>query len=242
MAIQGERAMSLIFQERLSDSPLVERVWQSYSEGDGTFLSVAVCHWEMVVTKYQGSMMFTIRGPETLATQADYPKDGEWVGIRFKLGTFMPKFPANQLVGDETNLPEAGQQSFWLDGAAWEFPTYENADTFVSRLVKAQLIVDEPLVDVALQDRLPNFSLRTVQRRFLQATGLTQGATRQIERARHATTLLRQGTSILDTVYQAGYADQPHLTRSLKHYIGQTPSQIADEEYRQQLSFLFNTK
>jgi AraC-like DNA-binding protein len=28
-------------------------------------------------------------------------------------------------------------------------------------------------------------------------------------------------------VYQAGYADQSHMTRSLKHFIGYTPAQIA---------------
>ncbi len=39
-------------------------------------------------------------------------------------------------------------------------------------------------------------------------------------------TLLQQGVSIVDTVDQAGYADQPHLTRSLKRFIGQTPAQL----------------
>jgi methylphosphotriester-DNA--protein-cysteine methyltransferase len=38
--------------------------------------------------------------------------------------------------------------------------------------------------------------------------------------------LLQQGVSILDTVDQAGYFDQPHLTRALKHLMGQTPAQI----------------
>ncbi len=48
----------------------------------------------------------------------------------------------------------------------------------------------------------------------------------KLDRARQAADLLAQGVSILDTVDQAGYADQPHLTRSLKHFIGQTPAQI----------------
>jgi AraC-like DNA-binding protein len=39
--------------------------------------------------------------------------------------------------------------------------------------------------------------------------------------------LLEQGVSLLDTAYQAGYADQSHMTRSLKHFIGHTPAQIA---------------
>jgi len=39
--------------------------------------------------------------------------------------------------------------------------------------------------------------------------------------------LLQQGASILDTVFDAGYSDQPHLTRSLKHWIGHTPGQLS---------------
>jgi methylphosphotriester-DNA--protein-cysteine methyltransferase len=70
-------------------------------------------------------------------------------------------------------------------------------------------------------------SLRTVRRRFLLATGLTYKAIEQIERAKQAADLLEQGVSLLDTAYQAGYADQPHMTRSLKHFIGHTPAQIA---------------
>jgi methylphosphotriester-DNA--protein-cysteine methyltransferase len=66
-----------------------------------------------------------------------------------------------------------------------------------------------------------------VRRRFLTATGLTPGTIRQIERARHALTLLRQGRPILDVVFEAGYFDQPHLTRSLRQFMGRTPAQIA---------------
>ena len=44
-----------------------------------------------------------------------------------------------------------------------------------------------------------------------------------------AVALLRQGVSPLDTVEQTGYTDQPHLTRSLKRLIGQTPTQLAPE-------------
>jgi methylphosphotriester-DNA--protein-cysteine methyltransferase len=55
---------------------------------------------------------------------------------------------------------------------------------------------------------------------------VAQSTARQIERARYATLLLRQGISIPDTTHEAGYFDQPHLTRSLKYFIGQTPAQI----------------
>ena len=77
------------------------------------------------------------------------------------------------------------------------------------------------------------------QRRFVRATGLTYSAFRQTERARHATDLLRSGVPIADVVHDAGYFDQPHLTRSLKRLIGLTPGQIVCGG--RQLSFLYKT-
>src|SRR5438270_126041 len=53
--------------------------------------------------------------------------------------------------------------------------------------------------------------------------------------------LLKQGVSILDTVEQAGYFDQPHLTRSLKYLIGQTPAQILEKSRPEQMPFLYKT-
>jgi AraC-like DNA-binding protein len=182
-----------------------------------------------------------VRGPETKATPLDCSADGKWLGIRFTLGTVMPHLPASHLVDGGVNLPDAGSRSFWLHRSAWQFPDFEDADTFVERLVRDGLLIREPIVQAALQNQLKDQSLRTAQRYFMRTTGLTHSTVRQIERARYATTLLQQGRSILDVVYEAGYFDQPHLTRSLKYYIGQTPAQIMDRSKSQQLSFLYKT-
>ncbi len=214
------------FEARPSDSPYVEGVWRTQSTGSGSFISAAESHWGMVVTRSMGKTYLTVRGPETKATPAPIPEDAEFFGIVFRLGTFMPHLPARILVDGETNLPEAAGKSFWLKGSAWQFPDYHNADTFVDRLVRQGLLVHEPVVDAALQGQLNEVSLRSVQRRFLRATGLTHSTIRGIERARQALSLLEGGVSILDTVDQAGYADQAHLTRALKRLMGQTPAQI----------------
>ena len=234
--------MTFLIEDRPSDSSFVKTIWRAQSEDAGSFISIAATHWEMVVTKYRGKTSFTVRGPETKATPLHYQWIGaEWLGIRFKLGTLMPHLPASHLVDGAVNLPDAGSRSFWLHRSAWQFPEFENADTFVDRLVREGLLVREPFVQAALQDQLKDLSLRTAQRHFLRTTGLTHSAVRQIERARYATTLLQQGLSIPDVVYEAGYFDQPHLTRSLKHYMGQTPAQIMDPSRSQQLSFLYKT-
>ncbi len=218
--------MIFTFEERPSDSSFVETIWRTQSVGGGSFTSLAESHWGIVVTRQRDRTYLTVRGPETKALPAPIPEDAEFFGITFRLGTFMPHLPARNLVDGETNLPEATRQSFWLNGSAWQFPDYDNADTFVDRLVRNGLLVCEPVVVAALRGELNDLSLRSVQRRFVRATGLTHGAVYQIERARRAMILLQQGVSILDTVEQAGYADQPHLTRSLKHFLGQTPAQI----------------
>ncbi len=214
------------FDARLSDSPFVDVIWRTQSDCGGTFTSIAESHWGIVVTKQYDNIWLTVRGPETKASAAPVPENAEFFGIVFKLGTSMLPLPARNLVNGELNLPEASSKSFWLHGSAWQFPNFDNADTFINRLVHGGLIVHEPVVDAALQGHLPDLSLRSVQRRFVQATGLSHNAIHQIERARRAVSFLENGLSILDTVDQLGYADQPHLTRSLKHLMGQTPAQI----------------
>ena len=243
LRVTSRECEMIIFDEnRLSDSPFVERVWRCHSEGAAPFLSIAASRCELVVTRLQGKVTMTVRGPETRATPlGDCPGDGEWLGILLKLGTFLPHLPTRTLVDAGVNLPAVSRNSFWLFGSTWQLPDYDNADTFVDRLVRKGELACEPVVHAALQGHLKDRSLSTIQRRFLRATGLTQSAARQIERARYATHLLQQGVSILDTVEQAGYFDQPHLTRSLSYLIGQTPAQIREQSRPEQMPFLYKT-
>lgn len=233
----------LIFDEdRPSDSPYIERVWRCHCERAAPFLSIAASRCELVVGRLAGKITMTLRGPETQATpQGDCPGDGEWVGILLKLGAFLPQLPTGALVDTGVNLPTLSRTSFWLANASWQFPDYDNAETFVGRLVREGLLAREPLVEDAMRGELANRSSSTIQRRFMWATGLTRGAVRQIERARYATSLLQQGVSISDTVFAVGYFDQPHLTRSLKRLIGQTPAEIREGTRPEQMPFLYKT-
>jgi AraC-like DNA-binding protein len=237
----------IIFEEdRPSDSPFVERIWRCHSEGADPFLSIAESRCELVVTRLRAQVTLTVRGPETRATPYGLcPAEGEWLGIRLKPGAYLAHLPANTLVDAATPLPNASSASFWLAGSSWQFPDFENADTFVDWLVREGLLLRESVIEDALHGHLTvrsqDLSLRSLQRRFLQATGVTQGKVRQIERARYATLLLRQGSSIPDVTLAAGYFDQAHLTRSLKYYIGQTPAQIREKNSLEQLSFLYKT-
>jgi AraC-like DNA-binding protein len=228
------------FEDRASDHPFIEKVWRCHSERADSFLSVAANNFEMAITRLRGERFLTLRGPETKATTMDCPAEGEWVGIRFKVGTFMPRFlPGSLLDHKDVTLPSATGHSFWLNGSALEYPDFQNAETFVERLVKSGILSHDRVVQDTLFRRPGELCSRSTQRHFLRSAGITYATFRQIERARYATNLLREGVSIFDVIVAAGYFDQAHLTRSLRHFIGETPAKIIQGQ--KQLSFLYNT-
>jgi len=222
--------MEFVFDASAALSSYVAMFWYTHSERAGTFTSAAISNWEMVITTFNGETTIAARGPETKASEADFPADAEFVGITFKLGTFMPHLPVKTLLDrQDATLPEASNNSFWLHGSAWELPTVENADVFVNRLIRQGILVRDPVVEAAIQGHTPDMSIRSLQYRFLQATGLTHKTIQQIERARSAVSLLEHGTPILDTAFELGYFDQAHLTNSLRRFIGKTPAHIAQK-------------
>lgn len=228
-------------EDRASDHPFVEKVWRCHTERADTFLSIAANSFEMVFTRLSGKSFLTLRGPETAATPFDCPAEGQWVGIRFRPGTFMPRFlPGSLSDHNDVTLPPATGQSFWLNGSALEYPSFDNAESLVKRLAKSGILSRDLVVEDTLLRRPRELSLRSVQRHFLRSAGVTYIRFRQIERARYATILLREGVSILDVVSRLGYSDQAHLTRSLRRFIGETPAKIMRRE--RQLSFLYKTE
>ena len=219
--------MSMTFEQRTSDSPYIESVTHGWTQSEGSSVRPAECHWHMVFVREHGRLHPIVVGPLQTAGLASWGSGAEILWVKFKLGTFMPHLPVKNHIDSETVLPgAASSDSFWLNSSAWRFPTYENIEIFINRLVREDTLRFDPVVAAALQDQPQDVPSRTMRHRFLRTTGLTQGHIRQIERAQRAAVLLRDGLSILDTVYEMGYCDQPHLTKSLKQFVGYTPAQI----------------
>ena len=217
-----------MYEERRSDSPYVEVVTHGLTETDGSTVRPAESRWHLVVVRQAGDARALAVGPLTGAGVASWAAGAEILWIRFALGTFMPHVPTRNLLDKEMVLPDATSKSFWLGGSAWPFPDHENAEEFVERLVREGVLARDPVVGAASTERPPQgLSPRTLRHRFLRATGLAQGAVRQVERANRAAAHLRRGVPIPDVVYEEGYFDQSHMTRSLKRWVGRTPTRIA---------------
>ena len=191
------------------------------------FTSVANATWDMVFVRSYGRTHIIVHGPETAAAQAPVPPDAEMFGITFKTGVFMPhlqlKFAKDH---HDIALPSANANTFWLHGSTWEIPTIDNADVFVQRLMRANMLVQDDAVVAVLQGQPTDLSRRSMQYRFVRATGISHKTIQQIERAHQAVAQLQAGHDILTTALDLGFYDQAHFSNALKRFIGHTPSEI----------------
>lgn len=217
---------ALRFTTRGSDSPWVDAVWTCTSERVTAMTSVAGVRWGLVFWERGGRAYASITGPETRAGTAPVPEGATFTGIEFALGTSLRAVPTPALVDGGIDLPDATGRTFRLDGARWETPGPDDAEALVARLVRAGVVVRDPLPAEVLRGHRPPLSARTAERRFRAATGLTQGAVRQIERARAAARLLAAGDPAAGVVAALDYFDEPHLARALRAYVGRTAGQL----------------
>ena len=220
--------VGLRFETRASDSSWVDTVWTCASEQVTEMTSVAAVSWGLVFWEHEGRAYASVSGPETVTATAPVPQGATFVGIEFAVGTSLRAVPTPALVDGGVELPDATSRTFWLDGVRWETPGPDDAEALVDRLVRSGAVVRDPLVTEVRRGHRPAVSGRTVERRFRMATGLTQGAIRQIERARNASTLLAGGDPVGDVVSRLEYFDEPHLARALRRYVGRTARQLRE--------------
>ena len=167
----------------------------------------------------------TLRGPVSKGTQVECPPNGEWLAIRFGFGNVLPRTATDALTDhQDMQLPVLNKRPFLVLQLDLEDPDYENAEALVHRWARAGVIARSHATDAAVEGDVDWMSRRSVQRHFRRVTGMTFSTYQQIQRARHAASLLMSGSSILDVTFAVGYFDQAHLTRSVKHLIGMTPA------------------
>jgi hypothetical protein len=228
--------MSARREERASDSPLVARITRVRYQGDTRDVTTPDGCWDIVVMKVRGQVSLLQTGVITRPVTLDYGAGDEYLAISFKPGVFQPRLPGPRMLDRGRLLPTEARRlspgSFWLAREQLEIPTFENAEGMVDRLARRELIVRDEIVAGVVDGHPRAISPRSVQRHFLQAMGMTAKRLEQIQRAHQAVALLRAGRRVVDVALELGYADQPHLTRSLKAILGQTPARISADGRR----------
>jgi len=88
------------FNERLSDSPLVEVIYRTRSVGGGSFTSIATTQWEMVITKQKERITLSLRGPETMICH--HESDSFQVCNQMRITRNEIPFLARDIIKDQT--------------------------------------------------------------------------------------------------------------------------------------------
>jgi hypothetical protein len=222
--------MTVVQAERPSDSPLVEKIVEIHYEESKREWSRPDGRWELVVMRSRGRTMVFQTGMLSRAIPLDYARGDSLLAISFKPGVFVPRTPGIAMLNRVVERPLVGARAFAMDGETLEIPTFENADVLVHRLARKGLLLRDELVESVAGGQPRAISVRSIQRHFLIAIGMTPKQFEQITRASRAVDLLRAGVAPAVVALEAGYSDQPHLTRALKSIMGQTPAAISRAE------------
>ncbi|SEE89509.1 helix-turn-helix domain-containing protein [Jiangella alba] len=220
--------MGLTFTAVAGELPLVQRVWSASCHAATGFASAVKTSSLISFARRGGQVTVHVHGPETVGTSMTCEEGSEYFGVELRLGAYLPLHPPAGLTDHrDALLPVLSGHRFLLDNREWELPTVQNVDVFVSRLVRAGLLLFDPLVaDIRHGERPRGMSERVAQLRFRRAVGLSHRKVVSIEQARHAAQLLMAGRSIADVVTACGYYDHPHLTRAMRRATGHAPSEL----------------
>lgn len=220
--------MGIVKTSRGSASPFIQKVAMRQYSGDTTDIAFPDGARDIVVMRMDGRTQVMVTGNITQPIQLDFPPGSEVMNIMFTPGVHFTAsiLAAQKMVNESFFLQPAGKNGLWMGGAVFEIPSFTTAEDFVATLAKNNLIEIDEFVTRMVNGNPMASSERTTQRRFLQATGLTYKYFTQIERAWKAANLLQTGMPARDVAFALGFADQPHMIKSLKTILGQTPTDL----------------
>lgn len=208
-------------------SPVIEAVTHTtFSEDGSTQFRPDGC-WDFAILKSAHGTRVLRTGLTTSAVTHHYAAGDEILSIAFKASSYMSLMPAEEMRDQGVVLDAIGRDRFSLGSEVFEIPTFETVDSFVHKLLRRGVVEDNRLVASVVSGHPMAMTERTMQRHFLKTTGVTYKTFTQIERAQKAIALLQQGRPAADVAFALGYSDQPHLIRSVKAIMGQSPRQIA---------------
>jgi len=222
--------MSQVNRSRKTDNPYVETIWMTQCITDGVYQATPDGSWDLIaMIDVDGSESMMLTGQATKTYPVPYRAGVSSVVISFAPGAYMPDYNLAKLVDSFEMLPNVDDKHFELLGHTFPFPhDFDEAEKLVEELVSLGMLKSNHVVEGVLGGKSPAMSARAKQRHFVQTTGMTHKAFEQIKRAQKAVSELKQGKKPSDVAAEVGYADQPHLAKSLKKIMDAKPSNVDD--------------
>lgn len=219
--------MSQIHQSRYSSHPYIDRIWKTQNVADGTYLATPDGSWDIIVLhQADGTRGVMLTGQATEPANVPYQAGTGSVVVSFAAGAYLPAYPGKKLLNVVEMLPCPDDDHFVLAGQTFEIPTFETAEQLVTAMIDRGVLKMDAIVAAILHGDAKALSDRAKQRHFSDVTGLTRKSLEQIRRAQDAVRQLQDGKRPIDVAMEAGFADQAHLSKSLKKIMHRKPSDI----------------
>lgn len=157
------------------------------------------------------------------------PAPGRWTVVALAPATFVRLRDALGLLDARSAAPpqraSAGQLRAWLDRLVRQAP----ANTVSARLHRLWLHLRDdlpgtPVIELA---QLAGVTRRQLHRDFTAVLGLTPSLHQRLVRVRIALWDLAHGHALAAVSAAAGFADQSHMAREIRHFTGARPSSLA---------------
>jgi Helix-turn-helix domain len=215
---------ALIWRERASELDFIVSVWAgSASEITPRTVLADPCI-SIILVKSSDSAEVIIRGPETKPRGDIFLPGYTWTGIRLRPGVQLKNFPAQQFANSFRTLPADGNGRFRFEGTLLQFPDFDNAEQLIKQMRRLGYISSKGLggQEFPKQGMSPKSYSRFIKRN----TGLSPYKLHQLQRMAEALRLLQQGMPAATVASELGFADQAHLHRATKQFLGHTPKEL----------------
>lgn len=215
-----------MYEERASASAAARLVWRAVADRAGRYPTEASEYWGIsFVRGADGAVRAELNGPRLEARIVESDAGDEYWGVELRAHVVIRGADKRAIAGATVPLDVRGG-TVSVGGSAVPVPAFDELEHFVDALLRDGALIADEEVWRALGGMVSGWSARTWQRRIARVTGMTRGQLERTERARAAYHLLQQGVPPAEAAHRAGFADQPHLTREMRRFAGQTPARI----------------
>lgn len=201
-------------------------VWRAEVDEPGTYPQTGSEYWGIsFIRRPDGSYGAELDGPRMHSTVVAGHLGEHYWGVELAAYVVLRGVPKQAVLGATVPLPVVDGE-VELSGFRAPVPGWAELEAWVDHLAACGALLVDGEVRRALAGDRAGASERTWQRRYRRTVGLTSQQVEQLHRAEHAYVLLQQGVAPAEAAVEAGFADQPHLTRALRLIQGRTPAAI----------------
>lgn len=212
--------------QRASSHPWIDTVWQTVCLADGIYKATPDGSWDVILSvSPEGETLVFLSGQATEPVEVPYVAGEHSVVISFAAHVYLATENEARTGASVRMLPVSGER-FTLDGVDLPLPSFESAEDLADQMIRAGLLKSDDLVAKAFSDNPKAASKRSVQQHFKRTTGITQKDFQMIRRAQEAVRRIKHGEAPAAVAVDLGYADQPHMIKSIKTIMGHLPSNL----------------